>query len=332
MGSLDLAPFTPHPGEDGDATEIANAFAAIMAVINGGLDDVNFAAGAIFDVYKLMQRGAVDGQVLKWVGANNRWEPGEDLVGTGGGGGGGGVVSVPTGTILEWAGTTTPAGFLVCDGSAVSRTTFADLFAAIGTTYGAGNGSTTFNLPNYKGRVSVGVDGAQPEFDTRGKTGGNKTVTLTTPQIPAHAHNISAGSTGITITQTGGAHTHTGSATSAGAHTHTTDSQGTHAHGLGAGNSFLYAPITTVTAGNGLGNAIESTGATANTSTAGAHTHTALSGGAHTHPLTIDSGGSHSHLISDPNHNHGGATAQAGSGAAHDNLQPYIAMPRIIKT
>lgn len=56
---------------------------------------------------------------------------------------------VPTGLILPYGGSTAPEGFLICDGSAISRTTYADLFAVIGTTYGTGDGSTTFNLPNY---------------------------------------------------------------------------------------------------------------------------------------------------------------------------------------
>ena len=58
-------------------------------------------------------------------------------------------VIVPTGTIISSAGSSTPTGYLYCNGSAVSRTTYAKLFSAIGTTYGAGDGSTTFNLPNY---------------------------------------------------------------------------------------------------------------------------------------------------------------------------------------
>lgn len=60
------------------------------------------------------------------------------------------VYGVPIGTIILHAATTAPAGTLVCDGSAISRTTYADLFAAIGTTYGAGDGSTTFNLPDVR--------------------------------------------------------------------------------------------------------------------------------------------------------------------------------------
>lgn len=58
------------------------------------------------------------------------------------------VVVNPVGVVQAFAGSTTPDGWLLCDGSAVSRTTYADLFAVIGTTYGTGDGSTTFNLPN----------------------------------------------------------------------------------------------------------------------------------------------------------------------------------------
>lgn len=60
------------------------------------------------------------------------------------------------GSIYMFAGSTVPDGLLECDGSAVSRSTYADLFDVIGTTYGAGDGSTTFNLPNLSGRVAIG--------------------------------------------------------------------------------------------------------------------------------------------------------------------------------
>lgn len=100
--------------------------------------------------------------------------------------------STPVGTILPFAGSSAPTGYLICDGSAVSRTTYANLFAVIGTTYGAGDGSTTFNLPNLKGSVPVGLDTTQTEFNTLGKTGGAKTHTLTTSELPAHTHSISS--------------------------------------------------------------------------------------------------------------------------------------------
>jgi microcystin-dependent protein len=93
-------------------------------------------------------------------------------------------------------------GWLLCDGSAVSRTTYAALFAGIGTTYGVGDGSTTFNLPDMQGRVPVGRDTGQTEFDTLGETGGAKTHTLTVAQMPSHTHtqdnhtHVLAGSNG----------------------------------------------------------------------------------------------------------------------------------------
>lgn len=98
---------------------------------------------------------------------------------------------IPTGGFLPFGAATAPAGYLLCDGSAVSRTTYAALFAVIGTGYGVGDGSTTFNVPNAKGKMIVGLDAAQTEFDTLAETGGAKTVTLTTTELPAHTHSLS---------------------------------------------------------------------------------------------------------------------------------------------
>ena len=100
---------------------------------------------------------------------------------------------VPAGCIMQYAQSSAPTGWLLCDGSAVSRTTYTNLFTIIGTLYGSGDGSTTFNLPNLKGRVPVGRDAAQTEFDTLGETSGAKTHTLTSAEsgVPAHSHPIS---------------------------------------------------------------------------------------------------------------------------------------------
>lgn len=99
---------------------------------------------------------------------------------------------IPAGTINPWAGddSSIPSGWLLCDGTAVSRTTYAGLFAAVGTAFGVGDGSTTFNVPNLKGRVPVGRDSSQSEFNARGETGGAKTHTLTTAQMPTHSHTV----------------------------------------------------------------------------------------------------------------------------------------------
>ena len=93
-----------------------------------------------------------------------------------------------TGSITIYAGSTAPAGYLLCDGQAISRTTYSDLFDIIGTTYGTGDGSTTFNIPNLKGKVIVGVDSNDSDFDTLGETGGEKEHTLTIDEMPKHDH------------------------------------------------------------------------------------------------------------------------------------------------
>ena len=81
---------------------------------------------------------------------------------------------MPAGSIMAWGSDTPPTNWLICNGSAVSRTTYASLFAAVGVTYGVGDGATTFNLPDLRGKVPVGKDSTQSEFDILGETGGNK--------------------------------------------------------------------------------------------------------------------------------------------------------------
>jgi microcystin-dependent protein len=94
----------------------------------------------------------------------------------------------PTAVVNPFAGATAPDGWLLCDSAAVSRITYAALFAAIGTTYGGGNGSTTFNVPDMRGRVPAGRDAGQSEFNSLGEAGGAKTHTLTSAEMPSHTH------------------------------------------------------------------------------------------------------------------------------------------------
>lgn len=98
--------------------------------------------------------------------------------------------TLPIGAIMPYPSNTIPTNWLICDGSAISRTTYADLFNVIGTTYGVGDGSTTFNLPDLKGKVPVGLDSNDTDFDNLGETGGEKTHTLTINEMPRHNHEI----------------------------------------------------------------------------------------------------------------------------------------------
>jgi microcystin-dependent protein len=113
---------------------------------------------------------------------------------------------IAPGLVLPYAGSTSPEGWLLCHGQAVSRTTFAMLFSVIGTTFGAGNGSTTFNVPDARGRVIAGVDNMGGTAAGRltnsgtgnpgingtalGASGGTDRHTLTVPQMPAHTHPV----------------------------------------------------------------------------------------------------------------------------------------------
>lgn len=104
-------------------------------------------------------------------------------------------IGPPPGTIFQFAGSASPTGYLMCDGSAVSRTTYADLFSAIGVAYGTGNGTTTFNLPDGRGRGLVGL-GTHVEVATLGS---NEGVSVSSRR-PKHKHVI--GDPGHTHTYT----------------------------------------------------------------------------------------------------------------------------------
>lgn len=94
---------------------------------------------------------------------------------------------------LPYAGTTAPPGWLLCNGQAVSRTTYARLFAVLSTTFGAGNGSSTFNMPNLTGRVPIGAGTLGSDTYARGGTGGVARHTLTVAEMPSHDHVLLVG-------------------------------------------------------------------------------------------------------------------------------------------
>jgi microcystin-dependent protein len=180
------------------------------------------------------------------------------------------------GQVATFARTTAPTGWLLCNGQAVSRTTYSALFAAIGTTYGAGNGSTTFNLPDCRNEFFRGWDG---------NTGvvGNKF----SDSYAAHNHTASsegAGGHGHTAwTGEAGWHGHSASTTGAGAHTHSTR----------LGDAITSGETSTISAGGGLINLY------ANVDAVGDHVHgVSIAGnGNHTHTVGVSSVGDHAHTI-----------------------------------
>jgi hypothetical protein len=100
---------------------------------------------------------------------------------------------MPAGVILPYGGGTVPTGWLEANGQAVSRTTYADLFTALGTTWGAGNGTTTFNVPDFRGRAPVG-DGTGAGLTARvlGTNFGEENHTQTEDELVPHSHTILA--------------------------------------------------------------------------------------------------------------------------------------------
>jgi microcystin-dependent protein len=216
------------------------------------------------------------------------------------------VGGVPAGSITAFAGSSAPSGYLLCDGSQLSRETYSSLFSVIGTTYGTGNGITTFNIPNLKGRMPVGLDSSQTEFNSLGLIGGAKQHTLTSNEMPSHTH-------------TQNQHNHTATTADAGTHSHSagTDSQGSHSHTTSIQNQInLY-----------------NSGTTRNALHASLGTPTNFgsdSQGSHSHTVYIFDSGSHSHTVTVAN-----ATAvnqNTGGGQPHNNLQPFITLNYIIKT
>ena len=216
---------------------------------------------------------------------------------SGGGGGAGGIGDgVPVGMIMDFAGTslTVPAGYLACDGSAVSRTTYADLFAVIGTTWGSGDGSTTFNLPDLRGRTAIGSGTGTASDATAhslGSSGGAETHTLTPSETATKNHS----------------HTYAKSKTSTDSHTLTVSEMPSHKHNIrehsnsgtaGSGWAFSTADGTYAESG------------TRCVSTGG--------GGGHTHGI-----GTASATTADNPTN--------ANGGAHNNLQPFATVNKIIK-
>lgn len=191
-----------------------------------------------------------------------------------------------------YAGSVAPSGFLMCDGSVVSRSTYSDLFEAIGTTYGAGDGSTTFGLPDLSGRIAIGVSSTH----ALSSTGGEETHTLLSSEMPEHSHEVPQHGHASTITATTPSLSHT-----------------------------VTQPAYNYNRPNSTRTIYTASGGTAYSGTSSvAATRTNLS--ITDHPATdctvtggiLDCGSFDS--------------SSSGGGASHNNLQPYLTMSYIIAT
>lgn len=209
---------------------------------------------------------------------------------------------IPVGVIEMFAGTNAPNGWLICDGSSVSRKTYSDLFKIIGTTYGSGNSNDTFTLPDMRGRFAMGagtgtglnssgsgaISGSSQTARTVGQWLGEETHLLTTAELASHSHanTVSGGSTG--------------SMSANAAHAHTVQADGVQLGRAASGFSAVgggYAGILIIR-GNDTGSAV------VNSSTNIDHTHTFT-------PSI--------------------SNASAGSDSRHNTIPPCIVVNYIIK-
>ena len=115
---------------------------------------------------------------------------------------GDGADATPTGVIFPFGGVAAPSGYLLCDGAAVSRTTYSGLFAVVGTVFGVGDGSTTFNLPDTQGKVPVGIGASG--VAALGDVGGEQEHTLSEAEMPDHDHSVNMQGAGAYNFEIGG--------------------------------------------------------------------------------------------------------------------------------
>lgn len=240
---------------------------------------------------------------------------------------------VDPGIIAMYGGEIPPAGFLLCNGQAVSRTTYAALFTAIGVLHGAGDGTTTFNVPDMQLRFPIGK-GSAAHADVIGEKGGSKdSVPIQHDHDIDHSHAVANHQHVMTHTHTAGANQETQE------HTHgvdiNSDIRGDHLHGWSQ-SDFPYVagasgyPYTMAPNGGML---MAKWGQNDN----GAHQHRILGGtggrsSAHTHSVNVSTHSDPTGLAGAQTLNHTGKSAAAGVVGTDKNLPPYIVINYIIKT
>ena len=239
----------------------------------------------------------------------------------------------PTGAVVMWSGSSAPSGWLECDGSAVSRTTYSALFAVIGTRYGSGDGSSTFNLPNPVDRVAMGIAlSTAPTATTLSVSSSLDSLSLGN-QSANHSHTITSNSGNQSANHSHTITSNAGNNSANHSHSGTTANGGNHNHNLSnntVGHSHSYTKPNGSTGNANTGT--QSANHKHNVSNHSGHTHTFNTGNQsanHSHTITSNAGNqsaSHSHTITSnagnqsANHNHALSSSSITSSV---NVEPF---------
>jgi microcystin-dependent protein len=220
------------------------------------------------------------------------------------------------GTVKTFAGTTVPANWMLADGRSLSRVDYPDLFAVVGTRYGAPDGAT-FRLPDLRSRFVYGS--SAPDLSDLGVVGGEAAHALSAAEMPSHSHVVNSHAHG------GGNHDHgtwTGYISADHSHGVGMNNAGSHAHGTASGLPFAIDALINNAATGTVRNSV--TGEEGGTGSAGDHGHGAWTGGVssnHQHQV-----GAQANIAAEAP----GTNAQGG-GTAHNNIPPYVLLAFIVK-